>query len=211
MNSSEGPYKVQKDIEEDDEYGEYVETWLVVGPTGHSYGDYDNPGEAEQFAGNLNAAYAAGQASQSADITYHPDDPAQPRVGGLYGASGGGLQLVNIHRVEDGYVLRCTDHDRDAALGDKELAPGAHYTIKLWESDSRWEPGNASQWVSVEERLPKKGQRCWVWRPGYDTPMEATHQPSRGEWMHGSGECFFRNITHWQPFHIPQPPTESKP
>ncbi len=59
------------------------------------------------------------------------------------------------------------------------------------------------QWISVEDKLPKKGTWCLVFSPRYYQVAEYTENE---KWAHAYG-CNAWNVaevTHWLP--IPKPP-----
>ncbi len=72
-----------------------------------------------------------------------------------------------------------------------------------------------SEWISVKERLPEKGQFVLIICAGSSIPISASYEPGEYyEWDencncggYGSEKHFYQNeITHWMP--LPEVPNE---
>ncbi len=59
------------------------------------------------------------------------------------------------------------------------------------------------QWISVEDRLPEKGERVLITNGAF---VCESFLANNDKWQRGGTDLFFMQPTHWQP--MPEPPKE---
>ena len=68
-------------------------------------------------------------------------------------------------------------------------------------------------WISVEERLPESGQRCWMamWDGGNVRQANFVNPDQNNSWYFIDRQGTYKNrVTHWQPLDIPAPPKKEE-
>ena len=89
--------------------------------------------------------------------------------------------------------------------------------IEKWWDMREWRP-TMSDWIPIEDRLPKIGNLVWLAVHGsitYVTIAKGEGEMVVEKWwdmwnVDSDGECvdIDGTATHWQPFVIPEPPKE---
>ena len=85
---------------------------------------------------------------------------------------------------------------------DERLAPDALALIERLESERDAALAKVPKWISVEERLPRCGERVLVTNDGsvWEAYLSISHKWVRQEFVWAA------KVTHWMP--LPEPPEE---